>query len=336
VRIALVSTVYKKTPPDGYGGIERIVYHLAEELVRQGHDVTLFGVAGSHCSGLTVATAGYDTRNSPTGVNRDSDILSEEPLYETMRAYLAGHSVDVIHDWSFQNLFVSRHPEVVPFVISTCIPPLPDYRRRNLVAASRAHAGLCGGNTKYVHTGLDLDGWDFNFKKNSHLIHIAKIARYKGQHLAILASRKARKSLVMAGPVENKAYYRLIIKPLLRISPHVTYIGEVADAKEYVKEAEALVQTPRWFDTFPFVVLEANASGTPVIAFAEGGVPEQITDGVNGILCNTFDDLVEAMERVHELKPENCRAYAEEHFSVGRMAGQYVELYRAVIGGQQW
>ena len=123
---------------------------------------------------------------------------------------------------------------------------------------------------------------------------------------------------------------------MLWISPHVSYIGEIADAGVYLREAAALIQTPRWFDTFPFAILEANASGTPVISLADGGVPEQISNGVNGFLCKTFNDLVEAMERVHEIKPQDCRAYAEEHFSVKRMAREYQKLYQLVVDGETW
>jgi glycosyltransferase involved in cell wall biosynthesis len=336
MRIAMISTVYKATPPAGYGGIERIVHTLVEQLVRDGHDVTLFAAPGSHCSGKTVEVQGYDPLNAPSGMNKASEVLSEERLYEVMESYLHDHPVDVIHDWSFQNLFVLRHPELFPFIISTCIPPLLDYRRQNLVAASHAHAVLCGGNTQYVHYGIDTDRWEYCYTKKSYFIHVAKIARYKAQHIAILAARKARKDLVIAGPVENGLYFRYIIKPLLWISPHVSYIGEIADAGVYLRDAAALIQTPRWFDTFPFAILEANASGTPVISLADGGVPEQISNGVNGFLCKTFNDLVEAMERVHEIKPQDCRAYAEEHFSVKRMAREYQKLYQLVVDGETW
>ncbi len=336
MRIAIVSTVFKATPPTGYGGIERVVYILAEELCRQGHEVTLFATPGSYCSGTTVAIPGYDSSKAPSGIRKESERISEEPLYEVMKEYLELHHVDVIHDWSFENIFLRRHPEKFPYVISTCIPPPPSYSRSNLVACSSAHAQLCGGKTKYIHYGLNLAKYAYNYSKKEHFIHISKIAWIKGQHLAIKAFRKAGKPLVVAGNVEDKLYYYSVIKPLLWISPNVSFIGEINGTNGYLCEAAALVQTPRWFDAFPLVILEACAAGTPVVALSEGGIPEQIVDGVNGFLCNSAEEIVSAVERIHEISPRDCRGYAEEHFSVARMASEYVDLYRRVMDGEVW
>ncbi|MBV8652887.1 MAG: glycosyltransferase, partial [Alphaproteobacteria bacterium] len=140
MRIAMVSTVYKQTPPRGYGGIERVVHTLTEALIREGHDVTLFATPGSHCSGKTIEITAYDPQSAPSGVRSQADIISEEPLYAAMTEHVSRDRFDVVHDFSFQNLFVSRHPERVPFIISTCIPLPPDTRRPNLVACSAAHA----------------------------------------------------------------------------------------------------------------------------------------------------------------------------------------------------
>jgi len=336
MRIAVISTVFKRTPPDGYGGIEKVVYTLVEELSRQGHDVVLFAARGSHCSGKTIEVEGCDYSKTPSGTINKSDIISEEPLYEVMRSYLHDHPVDVIHDWSFQNLFVLRYPDVFPFVISTCIPPVPGYRRPNLVACSNAHALICGGTTKYVRYGLNLDDYEFSYSKKDYFIHIAKIAKYKGQHLAIMAFRKTKEKLEIAGNIEDSLYYRIILKPLLWFSPNVSYLGEIQGINNYLRDAKALIQTPRWFDAFPLVILEAFASGTPVISFSEGGIPEQIVNGLNGYLCKNTDDIVSAVNNISQIKPQNCRFYAEEYFSVNRMSKEYIGLYNRVIDGESW
>lgn len=336
MKIAVVSIVFKATPPQGYGGIERVVYILVEELVRQGHEVTLFATPGSYCSGKTIEVSGYDPSKAPSGIMKKSDIISEEPLYEAMKEYLQNNPVDIIHDWSFQNLFVLRHPEAFPFIISTCVPPLSDYKRPNLVACSNAHAILCKGNTKYVHYGLNLNDYRFSYSKKDYFIHIAKIARYKGQHMAIQAFRKTKKNLKIAGNIEDRLYYNIFVRPLLWISPNVSYIGEIRGTNDYLCEARALIQTPRWFDAFPLVILEAFASGTPVISFPEGGIPEQIVDGVNGFLCKNTNELVESINRISDIEPQECRAYAEEYFSVSRMAKEYIGLYNRVIDGECW
>ncbi len=336
MRVGVVSTIFKKTPPDGYGGIERVVHILVEALVRAGHEVTLFATPGSHCSGTTVEVAGYDPATAPSGITSKADILSEELLYEAMTAHLKAHPVDIIHDWSFQNLYVLRHPEKFPYIISTCIPPAPDFIRQNLVACSRAHARLCGSTTKHVYYGLDLDSFQYSFRKEPHFIHISKIARYKGQHLAILAALRTGSRLSIAGNIEESLYFYTMIKPFVALFPKISYIGEIHGTNQHLLKATALVQTPRWFDAFPLVILEAFASGTPVIGLAEGGIPEQIVNGVNGFLCHNTGDIAAAMDNISQVKPETCRQYAEEHFTAARMAQDYVKLYQQVRDGETW
>jgi glycosyltransferase involved in cell wall biosynthesis len=336
LRILVASTVYKATPPSGYGGIERVVHQLVEELVRQGHDVTLFGAKRSHCSGRTIAVTGGDPERAPSTISKRIPALSEEAMYRAMCEYTAEQPVDVIHDWSFQNLFVRRHPERIPFVTSTCVPPATEDVRPNLVACSRAHALQCGGTTRFVHYGLPLDDWEYSEDKGERLVHIAKIARYKGQHLAIRAARRAGRRLLLAGNVEDPLYHHAVVRPWLRLSPGVEHVGEIDGTHELLLDAAALVQTPRWFEAFPLVVLEALASATPVIALDRGGIREQIVHGETGFLCRDLSELTEAFERVRELKPASCRAQAEDRFSIGRMAESYLELYGRVLDGERW
>jgi glycosyltransferase involved in cell wall biosynthesis len=336
MRILVISTVYNSTPPVGYGGIQRVVHSLAEALVELGHDVILMAPPNSYCSGRTVHVDAYDPDNPWRAVRSECDMLSEEPLYEAMRTFLQTQQVDVIHDWSFQNLFVRRHPAQVPHVVSTCIPPASGYYRPNLVASSAAHARLIGGATRHIHYGLPLRNWQHETRKSGPAIHIAKIARFKAQHLAILAAIVSRTELIIAGNIESAAYYNIAVKPLLCLTRRVTYIGEIDGTRDHLLNAAALVQTPRWFDCFPLVVLEALASATPVISFSAGGLPEQIIHGETGYLCNSIADLVHAFQNIHKLDPAACRADAEARFSNIVMAQNYLKLYRRVIAGETW
>lgn len=336
MRILVISTVYNSTPPVGYGGIQRVVSYLVEELVRQGHDVTMVAPPRSRCSGRTIEVAAYDPERPWQRIRRASDMLSEEPLFTSLDELTASESFDVVHDWSFQNYLPLRRPDRLPFVISTCIPPAPGYTRTNLVASSEAHARLCGGTTRHVHYGLPLADWKFTLKKDNEMVHIAKIARYKAQHLAILAARSSGRRLVLAGNVEEPLYYNAVVRTLTWLSPNVRYVGEIEGTREALYRAAALVQTPRWFDAFPLVVLDSLASATPVIALAEGGVPEQIIHGETGFLCHDLAELKEAFQRLPEIMPERCREDAEERFSVARMAHNYLELYQRAIDGERW
>ncbi len=277
---------------------------------------------------------GINPDTAPSG-GKQAAAVSEEPLYRAMDEWLTRNPVDVIHDWSFQNLYVQRHPENFPFLISTCIPPALGYMRNNLVACSQAHAKLCGGNTKHVYYGLNLQDYRFKTQKKEHFIHISKIAGYKAQHLAVFSALRAGKRLVVAGNIESHFYHNTVIRPLLLL-PGIQYIGEIQGTNRHLMDASALIQTPRWFDAYPLVILESFASGTPVIAFAEGGIPEQIVDGVNGFLCKSVRDLVHAMRNISEVSPERCREYAEEHHSSERMGRDYLLLYERVLNGESW
>lgn len=336
MRIAVISTIYKQTPPIGYGGIERVVHTYVEELVRRGHDVVMFATPGSHCSGRTFEVPGYDPESAPSGVNAPGQALSEEPLYRAVRDWLAENQVDVVHDWSLQQLFVRRHPERFPFLVSSCIPLPPDHATPNLVVSSATHAKVVGGETPYVHYGLDLSQWTPEFRKQKHLIHIAKIARYKAQHEAAWAAFKAGRELWLAGNVEDRLYHRLVVAPMAALLPGVRLIGELPSTQDELRRAGALVQTPRWLDVFPLVVLEAMACGTPVVGFAEGGLVEQVVPGVTGFLARTTGELADAMKRIDEIRPQACRAMAEERFAVSRMAKDYESLFSRVLDGQRW
>jgi glycosyltransferase involved in cell wall biosynthesis len=332
----MISTVYKRTPPVGYGGIERVVHALTEALVAGGHEVTLFATPGSHCSGSTVEVAGYDPEQAPSGVSSSSGFLPEEPMYQAMTEHLAPGRFDVVHDFSFNNLFVTRHPDRLPFLVSSCIPPTPGRRPPNIVASCQAHADLFGPGARFVHYGLDLERWPSRFDKEKHLVHIAKIAPYKGQHEAAIAAVLAGRELRLVGNVEHALYHRAVLQPLAFLAPGVSYRGETTSTSELLLPAAALVQTPKWFDTFPLIVLEAFASGTPVIAYGAGGVPEQIEHGVTGFVCHGIPELAEMMRRVDEISPRACREVAEQRFSVRRMADDYCELYERVLDGERW
>lgn len=324
----------RPTPPAGYGGIERVVGLFTEELVRQGHEVTLFGRPGSHGSGRVIEVAGYAGAPEVSGGRQR---LGEEPLYESMRAFVAAERPHVLHDWSLQNLFVNRHPDAVPFVVSTCIPQPAGYDQANVVAASAAHAAILkNGRVPFVHYGIDVDNVPFASAGGERLVHLAKIAAYKGQHLSILAARLARRPLDVVGNVEGSRYFYGLVRPLATVLPGIRLLGESSTPNLTLSNALALVQAPRWFEVFPLVSLQALAVGTPVISLKAGGLDEQIESGVNGFLAGSVRELAEAMRNIDRVSRSACRDIARERFSVQRMASDYLRLYARVMDGEHW
>ena len=334
LRIAVISTVNLPTPPVGYGGIERVVHAFVEELVRKGHEVTLFGRPGSHCSGRVVEVGGYGHMREVIG---GKDRLDEEMLYDSVKAFVETEKPDVIHDWSLLNLFVNRHPDAAPFVVSTCIPQPQGYAQQNVVGASAAHAAtLKAGKIPFVHYGIEVDKVAFRERAEGRLTHLAKIASYKGQHLSILAAVLARQQLDLVGNVEGRRYYRYLIKPMAAMAPGIRLFGETQDPESTLGNAKALVLAPRWFETFPLVSLQACSAGTPIVTLRSGGLPEQIEPGVNGFIADSVGGLADAMRGVGDISRAACRDFARERFDVRRMVTSYLQLYTRVMDGERW
>ncbi len=331
MRIAVVSTINLPTPPVGYGGIERLVHTFVEELIRQGHEVTMFAREGSSCSARTI---GVPVQGQTSGGRVR---LSEEALHKALGEFVAAERPDVVHDWSLDNLFVNRSPDAVPFVVSTCVPQPASYAQRNVVAASAAHAAtLKGGQVPFVRFGVDVDRMEYSPNGGRRLVHVAKIARYKAQHLSMLAAALARMPLDVVGNVEGQRYAKYVVQPLGTLLPWVRLTGESLDVDATLRGALALVQTPRWFETFPLVSLQSLAAGTPVVTLGTGGLPEQIEQGVNGFVAQGISDLVGYLGRVHEISRQACRDIAMERFHVRRMAQEYTQVYQRVRDGETW
>jgi len=334
LRIGMISTVNLPTPPVGYGGIERVVSYFVEELVRQGHHVTLFGRPGSHCSGRTVEVAGYtDSREVSGGRHR----LNEEALAEAVEAELARDRLDVLHDWSLENVFVNRYPDRVPFVVSTCVPQPDGYAQRNVVADSRAHAAtLKGGQVPFVHFGVDVPNIAWSETGGPRLVQLAKISWYKGQHIAMLAATLAGRRLDVVGNEEGMRYSRFVVRPMAALLPNVRLLGETRDVEGTLRDARALVLAPRWFETYPLVSMQALCAGTPVVALDSGGLDEQVVNGQNGYIAHDISGLVRAMREVEGISRRRCREMALEMFDVRHMVRNYMGLYARVMDGEHW
>lgn len=316
--------------------MQRVVHALVEALVALGQDVTLMAPRGSHCSGRTIELDEYGSFHHFHQISRRLSFLSEEPLYEAIRNYVREEQVDVIHDWSFFHHYSCRHPDGVPSIASVCTPLPPQFQRFNVVACSLAHSRQCRVPGHFVHYGIDMQGWEFSAEKTRHLIHIARIARHKGQHIAIRLARATGREVLIAGNVEDVLYHNFVVRPLCALTPNARLVGELRGTNEHLVQAAALLQTPREFDPAPFVIIESLASGTPVISLDSGGIKELIVQGETGFVAPGLSGLVEAVARLDEVRPEICRDYAQQHFTSRRMAEQYLDYYHRVADGERW
>jgi glycosyltransferase involved in cell wall biosynthesis len=346
--IAQVSPPLESVPPSGYGGTERVVATLTEELVRRGHDVTLFAPGDSCTSARLVPTVEralwHSRRDYP-----DFAPFWAITLGEVWRRLI---EFDVIHAhldfFGFPLARASARPVITTLHGRLDLPqlePLFDhFADVPLVSISDAQRTPVP-NANWVATvyhGIELDQYTFSPKRGQYLAFLGRIAPEKGIDVAIRVARRAGLPLRIAArkplPFKNDPevrkdweYFENVLKPLLDDS-HVDFVGELAGKRKdaFLGHAAALMFPVQWPEPFGLVMAEALACGTPVVALAAGSVPEVIADGVTGFIRTTEDGLVEAVQRIGELDRAGCRAEAERRFSPSAMAEAYEQVYASL------
>lgn len=351
LRIAQLAPPFESVPPFGYGGTERVVSTLTEELVRRGHDVTLLAAGDSSTSAqlLPIVDRALWHLDPPC----DDFNLHAATIWTRMRDVI--DSFDVVHSHLDHHGFAMAY-KIAPPVVTTLhgrldVPSLlPSYRAfadMPLVSISDAQRRpLMRANwVATVQHGIDLDNFTFNATPGGYLAFLGRISPDKGVDVAIRVARRAGLPLLIAArpplPFDDdpevqvdRAYFEQVIEPLLA-EPGVEIIGEVGGAQKnaFLGNANALLFPIRWPEPFGLVMPEALACGTPVLALREGSVPEVIEDGVSGFICHVEDELVRAVERLPELSRARCRAEAERRYSPAAMASAYEQVYADVLEG---
>lgn len=339
MRIAQVAPLYECVPPKLYGGTERVVSYLTDELVRQGHDVTLFSSGGSETLAEHVPVGGSATRLDPH---------CRDPLARHMvlleRVFARVHEFDVMHfHIDYLHFPLSRRyrqPNLTTLHGRLDIPDLDylyaEYPSMAVVSISNAQRRplpkLNWQGT--VHHGLPLDLYPCNLHAEGYLAFCGRISEEKRPDRAIRIAERAGIKLLMAAKVDpaDREYFDDVIRPMLD-SPWVEYIGEIGEEEKpaFLGNARALLFPIDWPEPFGLVMIEAMACGTPTIAYPHGSVPEVLEDGVTGFIVRNEAEAVDAVHRTPSLDRARCRAVFERRFSAERMTSDYVKLYRRVI-----
>ena len=339
MRIAQVSPLYESCPPQLYGGTERVVSYLTEELVRQGHEVTLFASGDSR----TKATLrpGCDTALR-------LDLRCKDPLPHHLimlnRVARSAEAFDIIHfhaDFLHFPLFAPLWGKTLTTAHGRLdLPDLPPLFREfpmmpliSISNAQRAPVPWANWNSTVYH-GVPTDLYSPGRGDGSYLAFIGRISPEKRLDIAIKIARRAGMPIKIAAKVDKVDfdYYNAKIKPLLK-SSDVEFIGEIGEGEKggFLGGAVALLFPIDWPEPFGLVMIEAMANGTPVIAFRRGSVSEIIDDGVTGFIVDSTDAAVPAVRRVVGLDRLAVRRRFEERFSAERMARDYVERYIDVL-----
>ncbi|MBI4491232.1 MAG: glycosyltransferase family 4 protein [Chloroflexi bacterium] len=348
MRIAQIAPPMLRVPPERYGGTERVIYTLTEELARRGHEVTLFASGDSVTSARLVSVVDHAIWSS--------DRYSDHNPFVTLtlaRAYAMAGEFDLIHShldyFAFPFARQSRTPTVSTLHGRLDLPELqPLYREfRDLGVVSISNnqrrplpfARWLGT----VYNGIRVDQYQPERRRGKYLAFLGRISPEKRLEWAIEVARRAQIPLKIAArkplpcsasltAAEDNVYYEQVIKPLLD-HPLVEYVGEISQAEksDFLGQAYALLFTADWPEPFGLVMVEALACGTPVIAKRVGSVQEVIRDGETGFICDSVQEMVLACDRVPDLDRAACRRDVEARFSARAMADGYEAVYRRLV-----
>jgi len=338
MEIAQVSPLHESVPPKFYGGTERIVSYVTEELVRRGHNVTLFASGDSETAAELVSVVDTALRLGSL----------EDPLaYHTLQlGELAKRrdQFDVIHfHLAFEHFPLARQlavPQLTTMHGRADIPSLQavfrgftdmpivsisDYQRMPIPYANWLAT---------IYHGLPVDHYTYRQTAEHYLAYIGRASPEKGLDRAIEIATGCGMNIKVAAKVDevDQDYFDKCVKPLLEHS-HVEYMGEitVAQKDELLGNALAVLFPIEWPEPFGLVMIEAMACGTPVIAFSQGSVPEVISNGETGFIVNNVDEAIKAVDKIHTISRECCRYIFETRFSDKRMTDEYLKIYETLI-----
>lgn len=340
MKIAQISPLWESVPPKLYGGTERIVSYLTEELVRQGHDVTLFASGDSTTAARLIAASPEALRLNTGIFNRDAPLTT---LLE--KAFGSADEFDILHSHlDFIGFPVARR--CARSVITTLhgrldlpelVPVFREFAEMPLVSISDAQRKplpwACWQGT--VHHGLPPDLYSANPMPGKYLAFLGRIAPEKRPDHAIEIAKRTGVPLRIAAKVDaaDRTYFEAEIEPLLS-HPLVEFIGEINDEEknDFLGNAMALVCPYDWPEPFGLVLIESLACATPVLAYRRGSIPEVIEHGRSGFVCETLDEMTSAVAQLSMINRLDCRQAFDERFTVERMALDYVKLYERMIG----
>jgi glycosyltransferase involved in cell wall biosynthesis len=345
LRIAMLAPPWIAVPPPGYGGVESVVSTLTEALVARGHRVTLFCAPGSRSSAEVVTML---DEHHPDEIERSlHEVDHVARVFEEIDMAPPGRGFDVVHDHcGFTGLAMADRLETPlvhtmhgQFTRSTAAFYARHGRKGMLVGISQAQldsvaapAGL--GAVAAICNPIDVRSWPLRTEKEAYVLWVGRMSPDKGPHRAIRAAREAGVPLVLAGVVQRgqQAFFEREVAPHLD-GDRVRYVGEVggAEKRALFAGARALLVPIRWEEPFGMVMVEALASGTPIIAFPEGAARELVVEGETGFLVDDEAAMAAAIDRVDAIDPCACRDWVTAHCDADAVALAYERVYRLAV-----
>jgi glycosyltransferase involved in cell wall biosynthesis len=339
MRIAQVAPLYESVPPKYYGGTERVVSHLTEELIHQGHEVTLFASGDSVTKAHLVAACRRSLRLDKHCVDQlVHQVLMLEQVFQRAAEF------DIIHfHVDYLHFPLSRRQPITHVTtlhgrldIPDLVPLYHEFQDMPVISISNGQREpLAWANWQAtVYHGLPADMYRFREEPGRYLAFLGRISPEKRADRAIEIAKQVGIPLKIAAKVDrvDKDYFESVVEPLLR-DPLVEFVGEIGDGEkeEFLGNAYALLFPIDWPEPFGLVMIEAMACGTPVIAYRGGAVSEVMEQGHTGFIVKGLEDAVQAVQRVPELSRKRCRQVFDQRFTATRMAHDYTQVYERLI-----
>lgn len=343
MKIALLAPIAEKVPPRTYGGVETVVYTLAEELHKRGHDVTLFAAGDSEVSCKLIPIA-------EKSIGSKMDIATREALTLGAIAEAVGHirreKFDIVHNHTGWHALLLK--TLIPCPIVTTLHGALNDKQENakrerrmfsefrlqpyisISKAQRRYAPLLRYSATIYH-GIPAERFNPSYEPGKYLAFLGRFSPQKGPREAIRIAKATGSVLKMAGKINDfeRDYFDREIKPHID-GKQIIFLGEVDHTQKVklLRGAKALLSPIHWDEPFGLVNVEAYACGTPVIGMRRGSLPELIEHGKTGYLCRTVNEMITAVGRLDKIDRHACREYVERKFSVERMINAHEQLFR--------
>ncbi|OGG07657.1 hypothetical protein A2872_01715 [Candidatus Gottesmanbacteria bacterium RIFCSPHIGHO2_01_FULL_42_12] len=340
MRIAQVAPVIESVPPKKYGGTERVVSALTEELVRMGHDVTLFASGDSVTRARLVSVYPRAIRDA-----RLKDIYG--PNYWTMlnigTAYERQESFDIIHDHngylSLPTANISNTP--VLLTLHGSFDPVNKQfyskldKKVKFVSISKRQAAWAP-NLNWagtVYNGLKFDKFPFEKNPGEYLLYVGRMSYEKGAHIAIEVAQYLNLPLVIAAKLDSVDlnYYQDYVGP--HLGSQIKWVGEVDEEErnKLMSRALCLLHPITWEEPFGLTMIETMACGTPVIAFNKGSIPEVVNNCKSGFIVEDVEEMINAVLNIKQISRKYCRDYALKNFNAQKMTEGYLKIYNKIL-----
>lgn len=342
MRIAQIAPLYESVPPKLYGGTERVVAHLSDELVRRGHDVTLFASGDSTtlanlvpCRDVALRLDSEDVSwDLPAHLSMLTEVRRRAHEFDILHFHLDCHHFPIFSDIADRTL-TTLHGRQDVKDLPRLYALYPDYPLISISYSQRRPLPHLNW-VRTIHHGYPIDLYRFSPEaKGGYLAFLGRIAPEKGVDRAIAIAARAGLPLRIAAKVDfaDRGYFENVIEPLLKHATNVEFIGEINDAQksEFLGNALSLLFPINWPEPFGLVMIEAMACGTPVIAFNRGSVAEVIEDCATGFVVESVDEAANAVARLSTIDRAVVRASFERRFSIEVMAAGYEAAYESVL-----